>query len=314
MVYGLYDIDLQHQRKSPPNLDLMKIYAYLTAQNKKVIMMKPKMDEGRFGKIIYFKETPHRIPQSLHLRGDNKILRGAGFFGTYTPLKPEIEACAPDLSPYDAYSHKVQCDSYDKLKKNSIVRFSPEDFTGFKPEAKAIYVIDRDPLSNKNLTDYFSQYSDKTFYFLNAIKVKNKQEIEDIKTIVPLCNSRFYLDFNFDAETMVDFAQINRRKCVISGEKKTGETDGEYTLRLIKMGLAFKHYNVKPNIGQYKDQDELDVLVAQWIKSCEPISFYEYYKKDFSVLALMYNHPYREWLKTDPASLDTKTLDFWHNV
>lgn len=315
MTYGLYDIDLWHSGKAPPSLDLMKYYTYLMQHNHKVIMMKPKMDEGRFNKIIYFKESPRKnIPVGLALHGENKILRGAGFYGVYQPLKPEIAACVPDFTPYDPFCSKVSCDSYENLRRSSIVRLSPEDFTGFKPEAKFIYVVDQNVLGLENFTDYFDKYSDKVFYFLNALKAKSDEQAESLKPLLKHFEGRVYLDFQFNVDTLIKYAQLNRRKYVISGEKKRNETVDEYNLRFIKMALAFKHFNTKHNIMSFDSYNELTILIAKWIKSNQPISFKDYYKKDFSVLQMIYDHPYRHLLRQDPATFDTENLDFWHNI
>lgn len=64
MTLGLYDIDLWHGRKSVINLELMKIYNYYKQKGHIVIMMRPDEDEGRFNKIIYFKDNPNtQIPR-----------------------------------------------------------------------------------------------------------------------------------------------------------------------------------------------------------------------------------------------------------
>jgi len=57
-VIGLYDIDMWHRGRSGPNLELMKTYNYYNNKGHKVIMMRPEEDEGRYNKIIYFKENP----------------------------------------------------------------------------------------------------------------------------------------------------------------------------------------------------------------------------------------------------------------
>lgn len=56
---GLYDIDLWHRGKSAPNLELMKLYNYHKKKGDIVLMMRPGEDEGRFNRIIYFKDKPN---------------------------------------------------------------------------------------------------------------------------------------------------------------------------------------------------------------------------------------------------------------
>lgn len=118
MSIGLYDIDLWHNSKSSPNLDLMKVYNYLNKQNKKVILMQPSDTEGRFNKIIYFKEDPKTIiPSKLMIYGENKDIFGYGFYNKTYPLKSEIFNVSPAYDLYDIWTHKLKkVDNYEKLK------------------------------------------------------------------------------------------------------------------------------------------------------------------------------------------------------
>lgn len=65
-------------------------------------MMEPKSEEGRFNKILYFKNNPSTIiPKDIYVNGENKIIYGYGFYKKINKLKNEILQCKPLYLPYD---------------------------------------------------------------------------------------------------------------------------------------------------------------------------------------------------------------------
>ena len=112
MHLGLYDIDLWHNgQKTYPNLELAKVANYHRQKGDMVTMLTPKTDEGRFDKIIYFKERASTIvPKTLILTGSKKDIYGQGFYQTFYPLDFVYYNVPPAYLIYEPF--------FDKLNTN----------------------------------------------------------------------------------------------------------------------------------------------------------------------------------------------------
>lgn len=106
---GLYSLDLWHRtNKAMPNLELMKIYNYHFTHNDIVMMMRPGEDEGRFSKIIYFKDNPNfSIPRNVSVSGPNKEICGYGFYKKFFPIDNIYANEPPSYYPYEPYTERL---------------------------------------------------------------------------------------------------------------------------------------------------------------------------------------------------------------
>lgn len=69
----------------------MKTYNYYKKKGDIVNLIKPLEKEGRYSKIIYFKDNPNiQIPKTVEVFGDKKEIYGYGFYNKLINLPKEI--------------------------------------------------------------------------------------------------------------------------------------------------------------------------------------------------------------------------------
>ena len=313
MVIGLYDLDLWGVSRSTPNLDLMKIYNYYYQAGHKVIMMKPNDKEGRFNHIIYFKEHVNtKFSSKLVITGENKTIRGYGFYGKYAPLKPEIEAAAPSYEPYDLYSYKLKTcvGSYDKLKKDSLVRVQTNDLTDFKPKRKNIIIVDRDFLQLPNGIDFLQEYKNHTFYFYHSPVCKTKEQFYELERYLLLINSQAIIDFQYDEDFFLE--NFKNNKVFFKNEKRENETEQNYYLRLIKTILLFKKESMAwQTLYKYNPKNDFEKKIVEWGRAANNKSFEETYG---AAATSNLSTEIRLLLKQDPKKVESSTIDFSKNL
>ena len=313
MQIGLFDLDLWYSHKGFPNLELMKTYNYYYTNHHKVIMMNPETEEGRFDKIIYFKDRPTMdIPLELNLCGDNKERFGYGFYGKDELLPPEIQKTPPSYLPYDIYSDRLRGDKYEYIRKRSIVRFATNDFTGLN-EYKEVYVVDRNPTSIPNIFDFFDKYSDKTFQFFYSLQIHSEKELNLYLPYLKQLNNRLILNYNYEPEFFAAYCdEID--KYSFNTSQRPQESNEHYLERLIKMTLLIKKKKLKMNFSFSFSNDELVKAVKQWsYDSISQKSFQEYFsgqpQENFAITAPA---RLRLLLKKKPLSTRSQELDFWN--
>lgn len=308
MHIGLYDIDLHHSPNPVFNLELMKIFNYFYSKGIKVSMMRPQDDEGRFSKIIYFKDSPNfQVPKHLVLTGDNKKIFGYGFYGKVEPLKEPYCAAAPSFLPYDPYSSKFGTnDYYQTVKKNSIVRMETNDLTGLK-ESKIIYVVDRKPL-NKDIPSFISQFQNKKFNFFHSLIFETLEQYYNLKSFSHLFLNRFTIAFPFDSKFFLSHMD---KDFLYLSKPFPKEKELNFQIRFVEMILAYK-YKKLPIGFRYEPANELLKRVFQWGKSNSYQSYKDYYKtcKAAQNELLLLPNGLRLLLKQNPETYNPEYLDF----
>lgn len=309
MTIGFYDIDLYHSPKTYPNLELMKIFNYYYQQGHKTIMMNPKSEEGRFNKILYFKNNPTTIiPKKISLSDDNKITYGYGFYKKINKLKDEIFQCKPLYLPYDIQDDKIKkkMSHYQQIKRNSLIRFETNDYTDFKQNEQSIYVSDYDPLNFSDSFDYIKEHIKKyQFYFLNTILINNEDTFYKYKKIIPYFTQSAELSFRYSKEFFLenyeyDIIFINNLK---------------QDIKNTKIILWYKSKDLIPSI-RYYDKISKNNFILNWGAAASDLSYCEYYKNNKEALDFMNKSStdLRCLLKTNPKKISKtifENIDFY---
>lgn len=312
---GLYDIDLWHRGRSYPNLELMKTFNYLQSINENVIFMRPKDNEGRFSKIIYFKDndkTP--IPKTLTVYGDKKDIYGYGFFKTISPLRPEIAITPPSYLPYDAWFNKLKnCKTYDKMKCSSYLRLETKDFTDYKPTKQTIYLADHNFLYLKDAEDFIQEYKKHQFDFTQTLTATDIQTAERFLRYSTLFNKAIIIDFRFNEEFFFDNYNEN---ILFKNTKQDNETLDNYLARLIKMSLWYKNHKKIFWQLHSETKSELEIYIMAWIKSPITASYKDFFYNNQQALGLMESASsnIRLLLKQNPQTITRSSLDLKSNL
>ena len=308
---GLYDIDLWHRGKSAPNLELMKIYNYYQQRNNLVRMMKPNEDEGRYSRIIYFKDNPNiQIPRALTINGDKKETYGYGFYKKYYPLDEEIMKVPPVYDLYDVYSYKLSVpnNSYDSLKRDSLIRLESNDFTDFKPERLKMNFVDHDFLYVKDAFECLLENKNHRFNFFHTLWVKDEDTFYKFERFIPLIYSYIIIDFKYSQEFF--FENFIKDNVIFKFEKRENETVLNYQLRYVKMGLLYKNKKIRMKIPfNPPAQNDLDKDIIEWLKGPSYESFSDSYKIPSGVSSEL-----RILLKQSPKTINSSSLDFYKNL
>jgi len=236
---GLYDIDLWHRGRAVPNLELMQYYNYYYTNNHKVIMMKPGEDEGRFNKIIYFKENPNiALPKTLNVYGENKEFTGYGFFKKVFPLPEKICNVPPSYLPYDIWTNKIDMPiaDYEKMKRNSYIRLETNNFADYKEKSKVFFIADKNPFSLTNTFDFMNENKNKYFHFLYPPILNDEETANKFIRYRKLINKNFVINFRCSEDFFYDYYS----EVIFKLDKFENETELDYQKRIVKMALWYK--------------------------------------------------------------------------
>lgn len=307
MVIGLYDIDLWHGIKKYPNLELMKVYNYCYQNSQKVLMMQPSMDEGRFDKIFYFKEAPYtRIPKSLVLTGEKKTIYGYGFYKHFIPLSEKYKNISPSFLPYDSYSNKMSNkQSYERMRRSSIVRLENSDFSGFSPETKCCYIVDWDCVEKENLIPFIEEHQMK-FNFFRGLKIKTAEQFQALYKYQKKIENSFAIDFKFSLNFFIE--NLHNQNVIYEHLRRNDNLD-DYFRRLIILCLLSKQEGVSLQAYLNEEKEPLaeKILKWGWDKKSD-VSFYKYYGEVPSDVS----SDIRLLLKQNPKTFKSQSLDFWN--
>lgn len=317
MVLGLYDIDLWHSKKSYPNLELMKVFNYYYSKNCQVKFMRPTDDEGRFSKIIYFKDSLKlQIPKSVNVYGEKKDIYGYGFYKSIIPLSPEIAATPPIYLPYDAWTNKLSSKSdYESMKHSSYIRLETNDFSDYKKDASRIYLADHDFFSLEQSKSFLEEYSkNHKFCFVHMISAKSKEEAEQILKYSHLLNRKLIIDFNYDEDFFYRFFDKN---IFLKDARRENETDANCMLRFIKTILWYKKSGTHIYLPIPANEGKLWNYLYKWAKDYRNTnSYYEYYKDNVEARFLLdkIESEIRLLLKQNPQKVTPSILDLKRNL
>lgn len=310
MHIGLYDIDLHHSPNPVLNLELMKIFNYYYSKGLKITMMRPQDDEGRFSKIIYFKDSPAlQIPKGLVLTGNNKHIYGYGFYNSVSPLPQPLCAAAPSFLPYDPYMNKIYSTKYyNSIKNSSLIRIETNDFTGVKEGSKKIYLVDRNP-ARLDLIGFISKFPEnQKFYLLHNLYINSLEDYNRLKANAHQFMCPFSINFPFDGQF---FLTHHDESFAYDMKKFPNESTDNFLRRIIQMILIFKRDENRGFRYGFKRNDLLG-RIFQWGDSDCSLSYCEYYKNCKEALKEAESLPkeIRLLLKQKPKNYNPITLDF----
>ena len=310
---GLYDIDLWHAAKSNPNLELMKTYNYLYNQGHKVIMIKPTDNLGRFNQIIYFKDSLKlKIPKDIDIIGDKKSFYGYGFYGYMPPLNKDVFNVPPVYEPYDAFTTKLSINNYNKLKRNSLIRFETKDFTDLKSDCKMIYFADHNPLYIDGIYDFMYEYKNKDFYFFFFFLAKDEKTAEKFLRYSNLIKNYIIMTGNYTEDFFYENCNDN---IIFDFNKKEYEDLNNHYLKIIKIILWYKKNNIYKKVNM-KFYNKFDKYIYDWFNIKNNLSFFEFYKNNNIVLKELSNtnSEIRSLLKTNPEKITKENLKLRINL
>lgn len=308
---GLYDLDLLHSPKSWPNLELMKVYNYFHKQGDQVILMNKKEDEGRYNKIIYFKDNKKlQIPKGINVIGRNKQIYGEGFFNTFSPLPEKYSISPPDPIVYLTVCNKFKTIKWNNFIRSSIVRFSNNDMTGYKPEAKDLYIVDRDFCALEGAADFLLEYKQKTIHFFHTLRITSIEDYNLFSRFTLILSKPLFIDFKFNKEFLLE--NINEKLHFNVYTPQAEETDKDFKIRTIKMGIIIKNKKALFIYNQIFMRDRFQSYIAKWIAAPAQNTYAQYYKDNKEALAFMNNASteIRLLLKSNPQTTNIEIIDF----
>lgn len=278
-------------------------------------MMRPKEDEGRYTKIIYFKENPKfSIPKNLTIYGPKKSIFGYGFYQVPSILKPEIAAVKPDYLPYEPWTHKItSVNVYEDMKKSSFIRFSTNNCVDFDPNKKGIYFADDDCLYQEGIYEFMRENISHKFNFIHPIEARDPETAKKFITFSPLFNKSINIRFRYDEDFFFSYAKENILFPIVPYADDTTEN---YLARMIKMGLWYKKNNIR-KFQYYGIYSGFRKQIFDWIfNSKATCSFEEYYKdskRTMKELSLQ-TDTIRTLLKQQPETVTRSNLDLCYNL
>ena len=308
-VIGLYDLNLWHSTRKFPNLELMKIFNYYYKNNAKVVMMTPETDEGRFNKIIYFKETYVRESQKLPaMSGPNKQIFGYGFYKKSELLPEPIQATPPSFMPYDPYSNLLTShNSYEALRRSSLVRLRTNDLTGMNDNNKRVFIVDIEPLQCENFLSFIRDNPKRNIYTFYGLNLQKPEDLDQYRPYLKQIKSQFFIPFKFTPHFFLE----NYKICNFQGTRYKEETLNSYYSRLIKMGFCCKQLGI--TLPCHKTET-LPIVrsITQWIKLKDDTNFASFIKDEQFLNAAPTE--LRLLCKQKPSKVNCKELDFWSKL
>lgn len=308
---GLYDIELWHRGKAMPNLELMKIYNYHFKHNDIVVMMRPGEDEGRFSKIIYFKDNPNtQIPRNLSLSGPKKEIYGYGFFKQFYPLDNIYLEEPPSYYPYDPFTEKFSLATYNQIKKSSYIRLENKDFADFKENKTYITFADHDLFYIDGAEDFIRSHKNHRFKAIHRLDIKDETTFLKFIPFIALMDRRYFIQYKFSEDMFKNY--FNERIIFDWINPWAHETEEKFLRRICSMITYFKINNVSVTIETLPTTDSFlkDILV--WGRANNQLSFYEYYANNKLVLkkAEAAASSIRLLLKSKPSKMISSSVDF----
>lgn len=310
MTIGLYDLDLWHGKKSCPNLELMQIYNYFYTNNHIVRLLKPNDSTTQYSKIFYFKDNATtKIPRKLTLSGADKNLSGFGFFGKNQKLNPAISQMAANYKPYVPWTNKLKA-NFDDLQKSSYVRLETENFGDYDPSKKIIYFADNNFLELPNAFDFLDEHLQKhEFNFVHTPKIKDDKKLSAAARYFELLHCPCQINYLFSTQIFLEYS-LNYHVSFPFYQFPT-ETQNEYLMRIIKMGLWYKKHN-KSCFYYYKANSSPMTFLHKWIQQKDKNSFYQAHNERPQIIQWIESQPYelRYLLKTSPDQLTEYNIQF----
>ena len=311
MTIGLYDIELWHRGKAMPNLELMKVFNYHFQQNDMVKMMRPGEDEGRYNKIIYFKDNPDtQIARSLNLTGPKKEIYGYGFFKGFYPLDNIYTDVPPSYLCYEPYTEKFSKDTYERFKKSSFVRYENMDMSDYKKEKTILSIADHNFMYMDGAADFLQKYKNHRFNFSHRLEIKDEETFLKFIPYVSLSYRRFFINYHFSKEV---FTEYFKERIVFNWSAPfDGETEEERIIRYITMILYHKVNKKAISVDNIPTTENMLKYVLQWGRTNNQQSYYEYYSNNKQAIKLANESPYsiRLLLKSKPSKMDSSDVDF----
>ena len=315
---GLYDIDFLHGSKFSLNLELMKVFNYYHKRGHVVNLIKKNENLKRYNKIIFFKESPNlKIPKDLSLTGETKIIYGYGFYNRYIPLDDKFRDIPPDFLVYDIFEDKIKnIKLYKKIKKGSLVRVENEDYSGYNPDSKEIYIVDYDFTRLKNAEEFLQKYNKHNIRFLHSLNFSDKDTFFKLFPYLYNCGRRLKIDFNFDKSFFEKYCNENLFFTL------KDMTTVQKIERIVKMGLIAKSKSLSIDIDFSSSKTEIkkDPLLimaktlTQWSQSKEKISYHNFIKTSVDydeIEKVLYEYPKLSFLsKQNPLTYDIQSIDF----
>ena len=272
-------------------------------------MMRPRDDFGRFDQIIFFKDNPKsRIPNSLDISGEKSTYYGRGFYGITEPLPEGVRAAAPSFLPYDLYSDKIK--RYEKYRANSLIRLETNDRTGFIPDAKIVFVVDREPAYQEGLIPLLQERPEKIGFFYPLI-IRDEQTFDKIKGYAHKFTTDTKINFNYDY-TPEFFINHIGNKYYYAIQPLENETTIHFRTRMLYMILAAKRLDKPLRLSYIGDQDMFTQYLVKWYANKDKISFASFFKDNKEVQTEILKQPIeiRSLLKQNPKTFDIKYIDF----
>jgi len=148
------------------------------------------------------------------------------------------------ISPPDPIVYLTVCNKFKTIKWNnfirsSIVRFSNNDMTGYKPEAKDLYIVDRDFCALEGAADFLLEYKQKTIHFFHTLRITSIEDYNLFSRFTLILSKPLFIDFKFNKEFLLE--NINEKLHFNVYTPQAEETDKDFKIRTIKMGIIIKN-------------------------------------------------------------------------
>ena len=309
---GLYSIDLWHNRHAVLDFELMKVYNYHYNRNDRVIMMRPEDNEGRFDKIIYFKDKEDSYtPKNHSLSGPNKEIYGYGFFKAFYPLDEMYKNEPPCYLPFDPYIERFTLSVYNKIKKSSYIRLENEDFSDFSKDERYITFADHNLLYVPGAESFIKEYKNHDFIAIHKLEIKDESTFLKFIPYSSLINRNLFIDYHFSKEI---FMEYYKDKVIFNWITPWEQENlNHFLVRIISMILYYKINNVPLKILK-TPIDKFHKYIVSWGIKNNQLSYYQFYSDNKEAISYAEQSPseIRTLLKSNPSKMKSSDIDFNH--
>lgn len=308
---GLYDIELWHRGKAMPNLELMKVYQYHYQNNDIVTMMKPNDDEGRFNRIIYFKDNSNtQIPSSLSLTGHKKEFYGYGFYKQFYPLDECYTNVPPSYLAYEPFTEKFNLANYNQIKKSSYIRLENKDFSDYSENKLYITFADHHLFYIEGAKDFIHEHKNHRFKTIHRLEIKDEETFLNFIPYSSLIDRRFFICGKYSEEMLKDY--FKERIVFDLAHPWPDETNNHFLTRIISIINFYKINNTSVTIEAIPEKDIFLKTILTWGRVNNQLSYYEYYadNKNAIKLAETAASQIRVLLKSKPSKMKSSDIDF----
>ena len=273
--------------------------------------MKPNDDEGRFNRIIYFKDNSNtQIPSSLSLTGHKKEFYGYGFYKQFYPLGECYTNVPPSYLAYEPFTEKFNLANYNQIKKSSYIRLENKDFSDYSENKLYITFADHHLFYIEGAKDFIHEHKNHRFKTIHRLEIKDEETFLNFIPYSSLIDRRFFICGKYSEEMLKDY--FKERIVFDLAHPWPDETNNHFLTRIISIINFYKINNTSVTIEAIPEKDIFLKTILTWGRVNNQLSYYEYYadNKNAIKLAETAASQIRVLLKSKPSKMKSSDIDF----